>query len=208
MKLNDSKMSIFIPAILFLAAAQAATAQVSASPAISIEQARSIIQERLPRVLSHQTRDMGNGIKEERDINISAARVTGAKVEYDYSLTESEHGFSYHPQPSSNSGTGTLDLKAIGPVFQVVNSGWSPPSRGGRRPGFLTYSASAPRYCSGFCLINSTQQEYINSMFMFGSREDADQLVQALNRLAAYAQSPEGIEDQQEREGKATIRSH
>lgn len=138
----------------------------------------------------------------------SAARVTGTKVEYDYSINEQEHGFSYHPEPTGNSGTGTLDLKQIGPVFQVVSSGWSPPYRGGRRPGTFTYSGSAARYCSGFCLVNKNSQEYVNSMFMFGNSEDANQLALAFNRLAAFAQSPEGVEDQQEREGKAIIRSH
>jgi hypothetical protein len=202
MKFCNRKM--FMPAFILFVSALAVPAQEQ----MSIQQAQSIVHERFPRVLSHQTRDMGNGIKEERDIQISDARVSGYKVEYDYSLTEQEHGFNYHPQPTSDSGTGTLDLKAMGPIFEVVNSGWTPPSRGGRRPGTFTYSASAPRYCSGFCLIDRDKQEYINSMFMWSSREDAALLAQALNRLAAFAQSPEGIQNQQEIEGKATIKSH
>lgn len=172
----------------------AQTAEPEAN-SMTVWQARSIILERLPRVLSHQVRNMGNGIREDWDIRISAARVSGTKVEYDYSWSKTEHGFNYHPNPDSGAGTGTLDLKQIGPVWEVVSSGWAPYTKG-RRPGTFTYSASAPFVCAGYCLIDRDQQSYVDSDFMWSSSEDATLLAQALNRLSESARGKQTPEEQ------------
>jgi tetratricopeptide (TPR) repeat protein len=205
MKYSSWKMFAFTQAFVLLVWAAFAPAQVArparpatrassnfselqqtSDSAMSIWQARSIILERLPRILSNHKRDMGNGIREDRYMKISAVQVSGYKIKYEYSWTEQEDGFGFHPAATSGQSTTTLDLKKIGPVWEVVNSGWAPDT-GGRRPGIFTYSSSSPYVCTGYCLIDRNKQSYVDSMFMWSSSQDASLLAQAMNRLSAYA---------------------
>ena len=186
MKYSNWKVFVFTQAFILLAAAPPAFAQQTAAPAMSIWQARSIILERLPRIISHHERNMGNGIREDSYMKITAVRVSGYKVTYDYSWTEQEDGFGYHPAASSGQGPETLDLKKIGPIWDVVSSGWAPETTG-RRPGMFTYSSSAPYECTGYCLIDRNQQSYVHSYFMWSSSQDANLLARAMNRLSAHA---------------------
>jgi tetratricopeptide (TPR) repeat protein len=167
-----------------------ATAQPSTTyqqtPSMTLWQARSIIQERLANIISSQVRSIGNGLHEDWNNNISAVRVTGYKVEYDYSWSEQGRGFGYHPDPESGQGTRTLDLKQMGPVFGVVSSGWAPASHG-RRGGTFTVAADPQFVCAGYCLINKDQQRYVDSALMWSSSQDANLIAQALNRLSASA---------------------
>jgi len=210
MKFANWKTFVFLSAILFIATVPAfaqsrlgkkrggsqqnsepavAPAPAQATTEMTSWQARKIILEKFANIVSEQTRNMGNGIKEDRSVRINAVRITGSKIQYDYSETEQEHGFNYHPAATSSNSTDTIDLKKIGPVWAVVSYGWSP--SGGRRGGTFTYSSSTPRECAGYCLINKDQQDYVDSYLMYSSSEDANLLAQALNRLAGSSQSSE-----------------
>jgi tetratricopeptide (TPR) repeat protein len=173
-----------------MSAAPRATAQqyttAQQTDSMTIWQARSIIQEKLANVISHHVRDIGNGLHEDWNNRISAVRVSGYKVEYDYAWTEQGRGFGYHPAPESGQGTRTLDLKKMGPVFGVVSSGWAPAGRG-RRGGTFTLAADPQFVCAGYCLIDRDQLKYVDSALMWSSSQDAALLAQALNRLSASA---------------------
>ena len=195
MKCSSWKMLIFTSVLILLAAAPAALAQQAAAPPMSIWQARSIVLERLSNIISHQVLDLGNGLHEDWYNRISAVRVSGYKVEYDYSWSKQGRGFGYHPAPQSGNGTGVLDLKKMGPVFGVANSGWAPASHG-RRGGTFTVAADPQFRCAGYCLINRDQSKYVDSAFMWTSEQDATLLSQALNRLGQAArgiQTPEEL---------------
>lgn len=175
------------------AAAQQNTAYQQ-TPSMTLWQARSIIQERLANIIPSQVKSLGNGLHEDWNNSISAVRVTGYKVEYDYSWSMQGRGFGYHPAPESGQGTRTIDLKQTGPVFGVVTSGWAPVGRG-RRGGTFTVAADPQFVCAGYCLINQEQQRYVDSALMWSSAQDANLIAQALNRLSASAR---GIRTPQE----------
>jgi hypothetical protein len=161
-------------------APQGATAP--AAP-MTIWQARKIIAGKLPQVRSHREMRVGIGIYDERDVTISAARVRGFTVEYDYRASWNARGRSCKsPEDCGKSaGLNSVDLKTTASIA-VVKNGWRRTRRGESAAVDTGWSW---RSCQGYCL--AAGGDYVSADFMWASDADAQAVADAMNFLRAYA---------------------
>jgi hypothetical protein len=161
------------------------TPQEATAPAapMSVWQARKIIVTKLPQVKFHREMKVGVGMYDERNVTISAARVRGFTVEYDYKAVWDARGRSCKsPEDCGKSaGLNSVDLKATASI-SVVKNGWR---RTRRSENAAVDTGWSWRSCQGYCLASAGG--YVSSDFMWASLADAQAVADAMNFLRDYA---------------------
>lgn len=141
---------------------------VEAAAKMSLWQARKVIVEKFPRVISQREVDENKvfgGSITITDLTISAARVTAYSIEWDYRYVMSTRGYDC---PSGNplcsgqhEGTSKIDLKKIGTQVDVGSN------------------------CPGYCLQAGGNE--VDSDLRWSAYANARAVADAVNRLSASA---------------------
>lgn len=145
---------------------------VEAAAKMSLRQARKVIVEKFPRVISYREREVGGffgGSYDITDFTLSAARVLPYHIEYDYRLVRSTRGYTCPPGndlcSGQRAGMYRVDLKKIAALVEVTRD--------------------CPA-CSGWCLAAGGKE--IDMDLVWSDYADARAVADALNRLVTFAQ--------------------